>query len=119
MFVTLEFDRSDDDDVEAPKKVFDDNENGRWIKEEAVVDSGAVECVARRMRVPHLKVEETPQSRRGETWMCAGGTEIKKDGKVTSHSLDNRIRCFEERCVQGWSSVPHVYQCRRVARNGP
>ena len=45
--------------------MFYDNENGRGIKEEAVVDSGAVECVTSRMRVPHLKVEETPESRRG------------------------------------------------------
>ena len=57
----LESERSDDDDMEAPKNVFDDNENGRWIKEEAVVDSGAVECFTSRKRVPHLKVEETPE----------------------------------------------------------
>ena len=35
--------------------------------------------------MPHLKVEETPESRRGETWTCAGGKEIKKEGKVTIH----------------------------------
>ena len=86
MLGTLESDRSDDDDMEAPKNVFDDNENGRWIKEEAVVDSGAVECVtSRRKRVPHFKVEETPESRRGETWTRAGRKEIKKEGKVTIH----------------------------------
>ena len=32
MLGILESDRSDDDDMEAPKKVFDDNEIGRWIK---------------------------------------------------------------------------------------
>ena len=73
MLGILESERSDDDDLEAPIYVFDDNENGRWIKEEAVVDSGAVECVKSRNRVPHFKVEETPESRRGETWTCAGG----------------------------------------------
>ena len=31
--------------------------------------------------MPHFRVEETPQSR--ETWTCAGGNEIKKEGKVT------------------------------------
>ena len=41
MLGILESERSDDDEMEAPKNVFDDNENGRWIKEEAVVDSGA------------------------------------------------------------------------------
>ena len=85
MLGILESERSDDDEMEAPIYVFDDDENGRWIKEEAVVDSGAVECVTSRNRVPHLKVEETPGSRRGETWTCAGGREIKMEGKVTVH----------------------------------
>ena len=71
MLGVLESDQSDDDDMEAPQNVCDDNENGRWIKEEAVVDSGAVECVTSRKRVPHLNVEETPESRRGEKWTRA------------------------------------------------
>ena len=54
-----------------------------WAREEAVVDSGAVECVASRRRVPRLQVEETPESRRGETWACAGGKDIKKEGRAT------------------------------------
>ena len=33
--------------------------------------------------MPHLRVEETPEARREETWTCAGGNEIKKEGKVT------------------------------------
>ena len=33
--------------------------------------------------MPHLRAEETPESRRGETFTCAGGNEIKKEGKVT------------------------------------
>ena len=67
MLGILACDRSDDDEMEAPIYVFDDNENGRWVKEEAVVDSGAVECVTSRKRVPHSKVIETPESRREET----------------------------------------------------
>ena len=85
MLGILASERSDDDEMEAPIYVFDDDENGRWIKEEAVVDSGAVGCVTSRNRVPHLQVEETPESRRGETWTCAGGREIKMEGKVTVH----------------------------------
>ena len=50
-------------------------------REEAVVDSGAVECMTSKKRMPHLR-EETPESR-GETWTCAGENEIKKEGKVT------------------------------------
>ena len=100
MLGKLESDRSDDDDMEAPRYVFDDNENGRWIKEEAVVDS-AVECVTSRKRVPHLKVEETPESRRGETWTCAGG----KKGRQSNNQLDKRIRCFEEKCCPARLSV--------------
>ena len=102
--------------MEAPIYVFDDTENGRWIKEVAVVDSGAVECVTSKKRVPHLKVGETPESKRGETWTCAGGKE--NQGRQSNNPLDDRIRCFEDRCVQRWSSVPHACQCRQVARNG-
>ena len=54
-------------------------------REEAVVDSGAVECVTSRKRVPLSKVDETPESTRGETWTCAGGEEIKTEGEVTIH----------------------------------
>ena len=52
--------------------VFHKSDNGKWIREEAVVDSGAVECVTSKKRIPHLRVEEAPESRRGETWTCAG-----------------------------------------------
>ena len=38
-------------------------------REEAVVDSGAVECVTSRKRM--------------RTWTCAGGNEIKTESKVT------------------------------------
>ena len=110
----LESDRSDDEDMEAPIYVFDDNESGRWIKEEAVFDSGAVKRVARRERVPHLKVDESPESRRGETDVRR--RKRNQEGRQSNNPLDKWIRCFEERCVQGWSSVPHAYQCRQVAR---
>ena len=46
--------------------VLDDTDRGEWLKEEAVVDSGIVDCVTSRERVPPLKVEETPESRRGK-----------------------------------------------------
>ena len=47
-----------------------------------LVDSGAVECVASRERVPRLRVEETLQSMRGEEiWTCAGEKEIKEEGQ--------------------------------------
>ena len=49
-----------------------------WVIEEAVIDSGVVACVASKKRMPHLRIEETPESRPGETWKCAGGNEIKK-----------------------------------------
>ena len=63
--------------------VFDKSDTGKWVREEAVVDSGAVECMTSRKRMPHLTVEETPESRRGDTWTYAGGNEIKKEGKLT------------------------------------
>ena len=33
--------------------------------------------------MPHLSMEETLESTRGETWTLAGGSEVKKEGKVT------------------------------------
>ena len=52
--------------LEDPINVFDRSDNGKWIREEAVVDSGAAECVTSKKRIPHLRGEETPESRRGE-----------------------------------------------------
>ena len=69
---------SEEDEAEEPMYVFDKSDNGKWIREETVVDRGAVECVTSRKRMPHVRLEETPESRRGETWTCAGGTDIKK-----------------------------------------
>ena len=63
--------------------MFDKSDNGKWIREKAVVDSSAVECVTSKKRMPHLRVEDTPESRRRETRTCAGGNEIKKEGEVT------------------------------------
>ena len=93
MLGILESERSDDDEMEAPIYVFDDNENGRWIKEEAVVDSGAVECVTSRNRVPHLKVEETWRD------VDVRRRERNQEGRQSNIPLDDRIRCLEERCV--------------------
>ena len=64
-----------------------------------------------------LKVEETPKSRRGETWTYAGGEEIKKEGKVTIHWTTGSGVPKKGGFKVG-SSVPHAHQCRQVARNG-
>ena len=45
-----------------------DNDNGTWIKEEVVVDSGAVGCVASGKRMPHLK---SGRDTRVKTWRDA------------------------------------------------
>ena len=71
----------EEDEAEEPMYVFDKSDNGRWIRQEAAVDSGAVECVTSKKRMLHL-IEETPESR-GETRTCAGGNVIKKEGKET------------------------------------
>ena len=68
-----------------------------WKKEEAAVDSGAIDCVTSRKRFPHLEVKETPESIRGECWTCAGGKQIKKEGEmaldwVTSSGQGHKIR---------------------------
>ena len=48
-----------------PTYVFDESDTGKWIREDAVVDSGAFECVTSKEIMPHLTVEETPESLRG------------------------------------------------------
>lgn len=53
-----------------------------WRKDEAVIDSGAVDTVANRRRYPHLSVKQNEASQRGDQWECAGGTAIKKEGEV-------------------------------------
>ena len=75
-----------------------------------MVDSGAVECVASRIRVPHLRVEETPQSMRGEIWTCA--CEKRSRRKAESHGrLDDGIMYVEKWSVQDTDGVPHMDQC--------
>ena len=54
-----------------------------WRKEEAAVDSGSVDCVTSRDRFPHLQVKETPESTRGDSWTCAGGKKITKEGEMS------------------------------------
>ena len=44
----------EEDKAEEPRYVFDKSDHGKWIREEAVVDSGAVECVTSKRRRPHL-----------------------------------------------------------------
>ena len=74
-----------------------DDPNFKWVKEEAAVDSGAIDCVANADRFPHLKVMETAESRRGDCWTCAGGKSIKKEGEVevewtTNEGLEQKVK---------------------------
>ena len=43
---------SEEDETEEPIYVFDNSDTGKWVREEAVVDSGAVECVTSKKRMP-------------------------------------------------------------------
>ena len=61
---------------------FQATDGGMWIKEEALVDSGAIDRVANSETLPHLDVESTPKSRRCESWACAGGKEIAKEYQI-------------------------------------
>ena len=95
-------------ETEAPTHVVDDTNRGNWIKEEAVVGRGAADCVTSRKRVPHLKVEETPESWRGATWTCGGGHEIKKEGKVTINWVTGSGASKKKRSVQERVGVSHA-----------
>ena len=65
------------------------DEGFTWVKEEAAVDSGAVDCVANKKRFPHLNVTPTPESIRGESWTCAGGKKLPKEGEVALEWFTN------------------------------
>ena len=54
----------EEDEQEEPIFVFDKSDTGNRVREEAVVDSGAVECMTRRRRMPHLRAAETLESKR-------------------------------------------------------
>ena len=74
-----------------------DDPKFKWVKDEAAVDSGAIDCAANSARYPHLKVKQTPESQRGDCWTCAGGTEIRKEGEVelawmTSEGDDHTVK---------------------------
>ena len=75
----------------------DKQQRGHWVREEAAVDSGSVDIVINRDRVPHLEVKPTPESERGETWTGAGGQRIKKEGEAivqwfTEHGRPKKMR---------------------------
>ena len=100
----------EEDEADEPTYVFDKSDTGKWIREDAVVDSGAFECVTSKEIMPHLTVEETPESRRGETWTCAGGNEIRKEGDVTV-SWRTDFGHHEARCIQSRTGVENTDQC--------
>ena len=53
-----------------------------WVKEEAAVDSGSVDPVLNRSKFPHLVIEDTQESMRGEAWTGAGVQRIPKEGQA-------------------------------------
>ena len=61
-----------DEDEEGQVLALDGDEKRLWVKDEAAVDSGATACVASRRKYPHIMVQPTPASQRGESWMAAG-----------------------------------------------
>ena len=48
----------EEDEADEPIYVFDKSDTGKWIREDAVVDSGAFECVTSKEIMPHLGVGE-------------------------------------------------------------
>ena len=47
--------------------------------------------------MPQMRVEQTPESRRGETWTCAGGKR-DQEGRQGDHQLADRFGHHEARC---------------------
>ena len=93
--------REEKDKTEESIHVLDKSDNGKWVREGHVVDSGLVECVTGRRIMPRCRVEE-----------YAGGKEIKKEGKVTvSWRTDGGT---VKRHIQSWTSVQKIDQCGDV-----
>ena len=87
-----------------------------WIKVEAAVDSGAVDPVINQDVVPHLQVQPTPESERGESWTAAGGHEIRKMGEVTvpwvtNHGTMKRSRFKVGKVSRTLISVSRLNEC--------
>ena len=62
--------------------VFHQSDNGKCVREETVVDNGAVECMTQK---------QTPESRRGQTRTCAERNEIfEKKKKQGNGQLEYR-----------------------------
>ena len=94
---------------QAPITVVDDAHCGKWIKEGTVVDSGAVERVTSRKLFPRLNVEETRETRRGKTWTCAGGEEIRKEGKVMINRMT--VLSASKKSIHNRVGVSHADLC--------
>ena len=70
----------DDEDQRIMSNTADDK--WEWEEVKAVVDSGSVDMVINKKRLPGHKVHETEDSRNGSHWTCAGSTKIFKQGMV-------------------------------------
>ena len=70
---------------------------GRWEKIEAAVDSGSTDNVVNPSKIPHLKIMETNESKRGETWTYAGGKTLQRKGEVILHWVANESKKKERR----------------------
>ena len=96
--------------------VCDKSDNDKRVREEAAVDSGAFECVTSKKRLPDVRVEDTPESRRGDTWACAGENEINKRRHGDSQLEDWAWHC-EEMSIQSWTSVENIDPCGQTSGN--
>ena len=64
----------------------DNWEGKRWIKVHSVVDSGAAAPVAPPTMAPHVQVEESEGSRRGQKWTSASKHKLKNLGQQRIHA---------------------------------
>ena len=58
----------------------------RWIKVESVVDSGAAAPVAPPTMAPHVQIEESEGSKRGQKWTSASKHKLKNLGQQRIHA---------------------------------
>ena len=75
---------------------------GEWVRLSATVDSGASNSVAPPALFPHVKLEESDGSKRGQHYVAANGSHIQNEGKkcVVFRTNENVSRRITFQCAK-------------------
>ena len=114
-FSFLELAREEDDPTEKPTCGFVKYDNGKSVREELVVDSGAVECVTSRKRMPRLTVDAQikDEVRHGHVQ-----AEMRSRKECGDSQFAHRCwRCRARQFKVGPASRKNIDHCGQTSRN--